>query len=158
MCDLTPVRNWLTATAAAIFTAAGIITGAARPSDSWWHAWITPFAMLAAAGASALAAACCSRAVAALDAFCVCGRARCAGPRGSLRRRLATAGPVLGLAAAAAAWIPVAGRTALWMVVAVLLAQAVLILAWERRARLLWAEAAAAPGPPTAFRMEMNGD
>jgi hypothetical protein len=156
MCDLTPVRNWLIATAAAIFVAVAIIVGAAIANGSWWYAWAAPFGMLAAAGATGLAILFCNRAIAALDTFCACAGPRCAGPCGNLRRTLVAAGVVLGiqatacLAAAAAAWIPVAGQVVMWTIIGALVIQAALIIsAIAFMTQLATCQSAPAPTPPT---------
>jgi hypothetical protein len=134
MCDLTPLRNWLIATAVSIFAAVAIVVGAAIANGSWWYAWTAPLGMLAAAGAAGLAMLFCSRAVAALDTFCACAGSRCAGPCGNLRNTLVATGVVLGiqatacLSAAAAAWIPVAGQVVMWTIIGALMIQAALII------------------------------
>lgn len=134
MCDLSPVRNWLIATLIAIFAAVAIIIGAAIANGSWWLAWTAPIGMLAAAGATGLAIISCGQAISALNTFCECAGPRCAGPCGNLRNVLVAANVVLGiqattcLAAAAAAWIPVAGQVLMWIIIGALTIQAALII------------------------------
>jgi hypothetical protein len=134
MCDLSPVRNWLYATLAAIVLAVAFIVGAAIANGSWWYAWTAPLPMLAAAAAAALAIFCCSSAISALDTFCACAGALCAGPCGNMRRVLVAANAVLGiqaiacLTAAAAAWIPVAGQVLMWIIIGALAIQVSLIV------------------------------
>jgi hypothetical protein len=155
VCDPTPVRDWLIATAIAILAAAAIVVGAAIANSSWWYAWTAPLAMLAAAAATSLAMFFCNRAVAALDTFCACAGSRCAGPCGNLRRTLVAAGVVLGiqatacLYAAAAAWIPVAGQVVMWTIIGTLVIQAALIMsAIAFMAQLATCQSAPAPTPP----------
>lgn len=134
MCDLSPVRNWLIATVAAIFGAVFIIVGAAIANGSWWYAWMAPLGMLAAAGATGLAIFFCGRALAALDTFCKCAGISCSGPCTNLRSVLIAAHVVLGiqtmacLYAAVAAWIPVVGQVVMWTIIGSLMIQGALII------------------------------
>ena len=134
MCDLSPVRNWLLAMLAAILAAVAIIVGAAIANGSFFVAWTAPAGMLAAAAATGLAILFCGLAASALDVFCNCAGASCAGPCGNLKDVLNAVRVMLGiqatacLAAALIAWIPVAGQPLMWIIAGALLIQAALII------------------------------
>ncbi len=155
MCDSTPVRNWLIAALVAVFAAVAIIIGAAIANGSWWYAWTSPIGMLAAAGVTGLALVFVNRAIAALDAFCACAGAACAGPCRNLRAVLVAAAAVLGiqavacLAAALVAWIPIAGQPVMWIISGALLIQAALIIsAFVFMSQLATCQTATPPVPP----------
>lgn len=135
MCDPTPIRNWMIACAVAIVAAAAIVVGAAIANASWWLTYLSPIGMLAAAGATGLAMVFCSQALSALDTYCACVGARCAGACDNLRNTLRAAMTVLGIQAtacltvAAYAWVPAAANPAQWVIIGSLLVQAALIIA-----------------------------
>jgi uncharacterized BrkB/YihY/UPF0761 family membrane protein len=134
MCDPTPIRNWLIACAAAILVAAAIVVGAAIANGSWWYTYLSPIGMVAAAAATGGAILLCGQAISALDTYCACVGARCAGQCNNLRTTLNAARIVLGIQATACltvalyAWIPGAANPAQWAIIGSLIAQAVLII------------------------------
>lgn len=135
MCDWTPVRNWLIGVAAAIISAAAIALGAAAVNPNVWYSWLAPLGMVVAAAVTLGALLLCVGAIGALDTFCACAGPRCAGPCGNLRTTLEAARIVLGiqatacLTAALSAWIPGIGGAPIWVIIAALVSQLVLIIA-----------------------------
>jgi hypothetical protein len=134
VCDWTPVRNWLIGAAAAIVLAAVTALGAAAAGSSFYYSYLAPFGMLAAAAITAGAILLVTAAIGALDAFCACAGARCAGVCGNLRRTLDAARIVLGIQAtaaltsAAAAWIPGIGQVPIYVIIGALFIQLALII------------------------------
>lgn len=134
MCDFSPVRNWLIGLAAAIVSAAAIALGAAAVNNTGWYAWLAPVGMLAAAAVAGLAVLLCGFAIDALNGFCACAGARCAGPCGNLRTTLNAARVVLGIQATAcltsalSAWIPGVGSAPIYVIVGALVIQLALII------------------------------
>jgi hypothetical protein len=134
MCDTTALRNFLLGIAVAIVLAIALIIAAAITNGSFWLAWQSPGWMLAAAAAAAAAVLLCGFALDALDTVCTCTGARCSSQCANLRNVLNTARAVLGiqamacLAAAAQAWIPVAGQIVMWTIVGAFVLQAALIV------------------------------
>jgi hypothetical protein len=154
MCDPTPLRNWLIACVAAIFVAAATIIGAAIANGSWWYTYLSPIGMLVAAGLTLAAMGACAMAISALDTYCACLGARCAGQCGNLRTTLRAALTVLGIQAtacatvAAYAWIPGAANPAQWVIIGSLFVQAALIISAIAFVASLVACGTPPPAPP----------
>jgi hypothetical protein len=154
MCDTSPLKNWLYAIAAAILAAIASIVMAAILNGSFWLAWTSPVAMLAAAAASFLGATFCNSALDALEVLCRCTGDRCFGQCNNLRNILRAAAGVLGiqgtacLGAAAAAWIPYVGQPVMWIIIGALTIQfALIISAIAFMARMDECATRGVPGP-----------
>jgi len=134
MCDWTPVRNWLLATLAAVFSAAATVLVAAVLNGSWWYAYLSTVAMLIAAGFAYLAVGGCALAKSALTTFCTCAGPNCQGPCNNLANVILGAIAVLGIQGAACllaiapAWVPGAGQTPMYVIIGALLIEAALII------------------------------
>lgn len=154
MCDLTPLRNWLIACAVAIMAAVATIVGAAIANGSYWYTYLSPIGMLVAAAFTGAAIAACGMALSALDTYCACVGARCAGQCNNMRTTLKAAMTVLGIQAtacltvAAYAWIPGAANPAQWVIIGALIIEAALIIGALGFFSALSACAAPAPGGP----------
>lgn len=115
--------------------AVGLIIVAAVLNLSFWKAYLSPFLMGGAAGATALAGLFCGFALTALDTFCACAGPTCKGACDNMRNTLKAVLVVLGvqttacLVAALLAWIPVAGLPLMVAVGGALVAQVALIIA-----------------------------
>ena len=156
MCDWTPVRNWLIAVAAAIVVAAATALGAAAAGSSYYYSYLAPFGMLAAAAITGGAILLTSAAIGALDTFCACAGAKCAGPCGNLRRTLEAARIVLGIQAtacltsAAAAWIPGIGQVPIYVIIGALFVQLALVIGAIAFLTQLSSCQTSTPPPPTS--------
>lgn len=164
MCDPSPIRNWLLAVLAAIAVAIGLIIAAAVANGSFWLAYTSPVWMLLAAAATALAIFLCGQAMTALDVFCTCAGPRCAGPCTNMRNTINAARAVLGiqattcLAAALAAWIPIAGQVLMWIIIGALVIQVALIISAIVFIDQLTACAKPAPSGPGSGTGGLTGD
>jgi hypothetical protein len=117
MCDLSPIRNWLIAIITAITGALALVIVAAVLQGSWWTAWAARFPMAGVAALAGSAAVMCGLAISALNAYCACTGAKCAGACTNMRNTLTAAGIVLGIQAAAAATAAIVGGSSVTMII-----------------------------------------
>ena len=117
MCDLSPIRNWLLGIIAAITGALALVIVAAVLQGSWWTAWAARFPMAGVAALTAGAAIMCAAAISALNAYCACTGAKCAGACTNMRNTLTAAAVVLGIQAAAAAAAAIFGGNSVTMII-----------------------------------------